>query len=156
MFDFINLKINIMKNFITIILILLSLSCVNSQQIDRREIKKIITKTYPFAKCNSAVMRNAEFKTTKQEKELYDFKKLSMVTRAVIAINELNEILGVSISKENKNKVTVLFSTKYKETPFYKYRRSAGFDNIYNCSTLPEKEVEVTMIKYDTGWRIKK
>ncbi len=68
----------------------------------------------------------------------------------------LKEILGISISEKNKNEATVLFSIQYLQTPLYNIKGHTRFDDPSSCSTWKEKEKEVTLVKYDTGWKIKK
>lgn len=73
--------------------------------------------------------------------------------KVIYSKGEVKEVLGVSLN-EDKNEAKALLLISYLKTPFADL--SGEFFNPRNCNNLPESlEKEITLIKYDTGWRIK-
>lgn len=58
------------------------------------------------------------------------------------------EIVGISIDP-NSNKAKVICKGDYQKTPFFKIVRSRT-----DCKESKGVEKEVTLVRYDTGWRL--
>jgi len=88
----------------------------------------------------------------------YDFEKIKGIYRSTEAkvlcsTPKITEVLGIS-SSENSREAVVLIKIVYDLSPFAGLvNKSSSSRNCYKNSI---EEREITLIKYDTGWRIKK
>ena len=149
-----------MKKIILICIITTFIYCVNTNTIilTKQEATEIINNTYKFENCYSAVGDVRRLGLNEFEIEGYEYQKnyYSHLARGIIVKGILKEVIGISISESNKKEATILFINQYVKTPLYNIKGHKRFDETSNCSSWKEKEKEIKMIKYDTGWRIKK
>ncbi len=84
----------------------------------------------------------------------YGYEDLKFNSAKVLySKGEVKDVLGISFD-ENNNEAKALLLISYKTTPFSDFY--GEFFNPRNCNNLQESlEKEITLIKYDTGWRIK-
>ena len=86
-----------------------------------------------------------KIKFTNMARNRYDAaNRMAIVTEFIP-----KEIIGVSISEDGK-RAEVIFKGKFMPTPFYGIR---GYNS--SCK-LESGERTVTLVKYDTGWRLQK
>jgi len=88
----------------------------------------------------------------------YSFEKIRGIYRSTEAnvlysTPKITEVLGIS-SAENSREAVVLIKIVYDLSPFAGLVNKSSSQS--NCNNKSIEEREITLIKYDTGWRIKK